>query len=99
LNTLFRNFEKQKIDRVAFFGTGELAEIAFISLQETGITLAGIVDGAKAGERFLGMRVIAPEEIQTLKFQKIVVTDLESSGGAMKEILDRGIARTKIALL
>jgi len=99
LNTLFRDFEKQRIERVAFFGAGELAEIAFISLQETSITLAGIVDDVRAGERFIGMRIVAPEEIQTLKFQKIVVTDIESSGGAMKEILGHGIARSKIALL
>ena len=99
MNALFRSFERQKIDRVAFFGASELAEIAFISLQETGITLAGIVDRGRAGEKFLGIRVVSPEEIRTLKFQKIVVTDIESSGGAMKEILGRGIARSKLALL
>jgi len=99
LNDVFREFEKQKIERVIFYGAEELAEIAFISLQETSITLVGIVDGGRAGEKFLGYRIMAPEDIRTLKFQKIVVTAIDSTGDAMKSLLEQDIPRSLIKLI
>jgi DNA-binding MarR family transcriptional regulator len=99
LSKVFRQFEKQKIRKVVFFGVGELAEIAYISLQETGIELVGIVDQERAGDKFLGFRVIPPEEVTLISFERVVVTAAAATGSVMKQILDRGIVRSKIALL
>jgi len=99
MKELFTLFDRQRIDRVVFFGAGELAEIAFISLQDTSITLVGIVDEKRAGEKMLGFRIISPKELHTLKFQRIIVTAMESTGSVMKLILEQGIERSKIALL
>ncbi len=37
LRDLYTNLEKQGITRIVFYGAGDLAEIAYISLQETSI--------------------------------------------------------------
>jgi len=43
---------------VVFFGSGELAEIGFICLQETDLTLVAVVDTAQRG-KFFGVPVFA----------------------------------------
>jgi len=99
LRAVFQLFERQGIEQVVFLGAGELAEIAFISLQETRVTLEGIIDGRKAGEKLLGFRIIPPEDINSLTFQRVVVTAMAPSDNLMKEIHDQGIVRDRIVLL
>jgi len=57
---LFRQLEEEGIHRVAFLGARDLAEICYLSLQETGVELVGIYDDSRAGEDFLG-RTVQPE--------------------------------------
>lgn len=99
LRDIFHKFEKQKIGSVVFWGTGELAEIAYLSLQETRITLVGIADDKRTGKKFLGYRVVKPSEVTALTFDRILVTSIESTGDAMKTILSHGIPRSSIKLL
>ena len=51
---LFWQLEQEGIRRVAFLGARDLAEICYLSLQETGVELVGIYDDGRAGEDFLG---------------------------------------------
>lgn len=48
--------------RILFLGTGEVAEIGFICLHETDLTLAGVVDDQGRSE-FLGVRVYPAEAL------------------------------------
>jgi len=96
LRTLFRQFEEQKIDRIAFFGAGELTEIAYISLQETNIKLVAIADSDKIGDNLLGLRILAPEELRSLNFQKVVVTETNATGNAMNQLIEQGIRRSQV---
>ena len=43
--------------RVVFFGAGEVAEIAYICLQGTDLTLVGVVDNHKPDQPFFGMPI------------------------------------------
>ncbi len=43
--------------RVVFWGAGELAEIGYVCLQESTITLVGVVDDERVGRQFFGHRV------------------------------------------
>lgn len=99
MNELFQQFERQKIDRILFVGAGELAEIAYMSLQETRIRLVGIVDSEKAGEKFFSFKIVAPEDITALNFQKAIITTMESTDAALDTILEAGVKRSDIVLL
>jgi DNA-binding MarR family transcriptional regulator len=48
--------------RIVFYGAGEVAEIAYISLQSTDLKLVGIVDDFVT-KRFLGMEVLPPNRL------------------------------------
>jgi DNA-binding MarR family transcriptional regulator len=99
LRDIFKQFEKQKIRQIAFFGVGELAEIAYLSLHETRILLVAIVDERRTDKNFLGQRVIGPSEFAALTFDRILVTSMGPAGNSLKTILAHGIPRSMIKLL
>lgn len=52
--------ERKGARRIAFLGHGDLAEIAYLSLQETRLEFAGLFDDARPGAVFFG-RPVRPE--------------------------------------
>lgn len=99
LNDLFQRFEKQKIKKVIFFGAGELAEIAYASLRETDIVLVAIADREKIGEKKIDFKIVAPDTMPSLGFEKIVVTTMEPSDSVLEYLLSIGISRNNIEFL
>ncbi len=75
LQESFSTFVKEGHRRIAFYGTGEGAEVAYLCLKEIGLEPSGIFDD-KGDGRFLGMSI---RHIQTLvhdEIDRIVVTSL-----------------------
>ena len=48
---------KSGVTRVAFLGASELAEIAYLGIQEQKLQLVDVFDDARAGQEFLGLKV------------------------------------------
>jgi DNA-binding MarR family transcriptional regulator len=76
--------------RIVFYGTGELAEIAFICLQESDLELVGVIDDSSR-RRFFNVPVYSTgelkgREIKGRTFDCLVVMTLEESE-SMKAIL------------
>jgi len=99
LREIFSDLEAKEGDRVIFYGATELAEIGYISLQETNINLVAVVDGEKTGDTFLGFEIKEPGTISYLLFDRIIVTTMGPKDAAMKNILDNGVPPDKIAIL
>jgi len=91
--------EEEGGDSVIFYGAGELAEIGFISLQETNIRLIAVLDDQQAGGSFLGLTLEDPGAIRKYAFDKVIITDMETTSKKLKALLSRGIPRRKIAVL
>ena len=60
---------------IALYGSGELAEIALLSLQEVGLDLAGVVSARGAGESLCGRPVGRPESLRSLVYDQVVVIE------------------------
>jgi DNA-binding MarR family transcriptional regulator len=74
LKTIFNKMQHNGIKKVIFAGADEIAEIAYISLQETTIELVAVVDEERSGEIFFN-RIIQPlQAIDDLSYDSIVVT-------------------------
>jgi predicted transcriptional regulator len=56
---LFRRLEQSGVSEVVFCGVDEVAEIAYLSLSETGLKLVAVLDDEKQGEIFFGLPVMA----------------------------------------
>ena len=95
----FYELAVQGVKRVVFYGVGEIAEIAYISLQETAIKMVAIVDKKMVGKVFLGNVVKDPRVLGSLSFDKILITSMKKDDSQLEEILKKGIARSKIVML
>jgi DNA-binding MarR family transcriptional regulator len=89
LDDLFSRLESQQVREIVFLGAGDLAEIAYISLQNSPIRLVGIVDEKRQGERFLGFEIKGPSDLKAMAFDRIVVTHIEPSERVMREIAEQ----------
>jgi len=65
------------VHKVAFLGTGELAEIAYLGVSEMGMELVGVFDNARAGETFVNHEVRPTAEIATSDADRIIVTSFD----------------------
>ena len=71
---LFFELERSGVKRIVFAGADEVAEFAYITLHETGLELAGVVDDAKAGSKFFTHEIRPLQEIKNMFYDRIVVT-------------------------
>jgi len=71
---LFLQLESEGISEVAFLGARDLAEICFLSLQETTITLVNIYDDTRSGESFLGYTVQRARDLVDRDAERVIFT-------------------------
>jgi len=99
LRELFKNLVGEGVQRIVFHGADELAEIAYVSLQETALELTAVVDDKKVGKKFFKFKITGLNRIKSLSFDKIIITDTESNKQIMEKLMDGGIPRSKLTLL
>lgn len=62
---------------VVLYGTGDLAEIALLSLQEAQLDVAGVVSARYAGQSLCGRPVRLPASLSSTTYDRIVVVERE----------------------
>ena len=92
LRDLYQGLEEQGVSRVAFYGAGDLAEIAYLSLQETNIELVAVFDDEKIGKRFMRFAVGNPENMASFSFDKILITSINSTELILQRLTAMGIS-------
>jgi hypothetical protein len=81
--------------RVAIYGSGEAAELAYLSLKESGLDPVAIFE-SDGGHEFLGMPVLPIADHATVEFDLVIVASLDRSGQPLQELLDVGIPKDKL---
>jgi len=92
LRCLFLELEAQSIHWIIFYGAGDLAEIAYVSLQETDLRLSAVVDDLQIGKKFMKFTVADPDSLETLVFDKILITSIDSRDRIRARIMAMGIS-------
>ena len=93
----FQELAERGVKRIVFYGFEELAEIAFVALQDFPIDLVAVVDEKKAGDTVWGRPVIAPGELVHYEFDVVFVTIVGLEVDDLAERLSgMGIARQKV---
>ncbi len=85
--------------RVLLYGTGELAEIAFLSIQEIGLELIGVAAETPTCERFLGHPVQSITEVTSTAFDRIIITSLRDGEAELHRLVELGISPPQMILL
>ena len=81
--------------RVAIYGRGEAAEIAYLSLKEFGLEPVAIFDEAD-GHEFLGMPVRPIVEHGQVAYDLMIVATLERSGNQIAGLIRVGVPKDKL---
>jgi len=97
LRKIYTDLEKQGVTRIVFYGAGDLAEIAYVSLQETNIELVAIVDDEKIDGRFTRFAVTRPSRLESLCFDIILITSINSTELILQKIRAMGISKNNVA--
>ena len=96
---VFLAIEKDTAKKIVFYGAGEIAEIAYLSLQETRLDLIAVVDDFKMGENFFGKKVKPAELIKDIAYDRVIVAALASKEEIYKKALELGVAEDKLILI
>lgn len=92
LRNLYVELESQDVLNIVFYGASDLAEIAYLSLQETNIRLIAVVDDEKPGKRFMRFIVEHPDRLASLSYDKILITSLNFTEQILQKISSMGIS-------
>lgn len=95
----YRNMEEKEVKSLLFYGAGEVAELAYLYLQLTGIRLAGIIDEDQRGKYFFGLRVKGLEALGEVDWDMVLLTRLEDPGEAIERLTKAGIDSDRIATI
>ena len=81
--------------KVAIYGRGEAAELAYLSLKESGLEPVAVFD-AETGDDFLGMRVRDIADHAEVDYDLIIVASLEKPGQQLALLMQKGVPREKL---
>lgn len=89
--------------RVVFYGAGDVAEIAYVSLQTTDLTLVGVVDDHRTGP-FFHLMISAADQLSTerlgsVSYDHLIVTSLRHVDVILAKLADRGLGPDRIFTL
>lgn len=96
-----RPLAEQGQKRIAFYGVGEAAEVAYLCLKENGLEPSAVFDQGSGGS-FLGLPVRSPQDLAPEEFDRIVITAFAGPAGTaarVQELVRLGVPREKIVTL
>jgi len=98
LQQVFLTLSKEGAKRIVIYGTGELAELAYLTLCEMDLTLVGFVDG-KRSSTFLSFPLWPAEALANWDFDAVLIADMADSKKIQSRLVGAGIPREKIIAL
>lgn len=72
--TLFHGLNRYNVKKIAFCGADEVAEIAYITLQEYDIELVAVVDTENISKRFFNHSIRPLEELKSTGYDRVLIT-------------------------
>ena len=96
---LFHELERAGVKRIVFAGADEVAEIAYITLQETTLEVVAVADDDKTGERFFGKDVVPAAALASLPFDVVIITSYVRRDRIMQTLSDAGVDSKAIRMV
>lgn len=93
---LFTTLSQEGVKRVVFAGADEVAEIAYLSLQEFDIACAGIVDNEREGKTFFRYTIMPFEKVKDINADFVIISSFLKRDAIFKKLIESGISSEKI---
>lgn len=98
LKKLFQELQAAGVRRIVFAGADEVAEIAYISLQETRMELVDVVDDDSAGRNFFGKQVQPLDAVRGMEYEVILISSYMKRDQIIRKLTEAGIKREVIRM-
>lgn len=98
LRGALRDLPERGLKRIALYGTGEAAELAYLTLREFGLEPVGVF-AARAGETFLGMPVRDGRELAAEEVDRIIIATFDKPKLHVPGLLAFGLPADKLVTL
>src|SRR3989338_7985446 len=85
--------------RILLYGTGELAEIAFLTIREMGLELVGVLAEPSGPAQFLEYPVMPPAELRGADFDRVIVVSLRGGAEEIKRLAESGVSPERIIIV
>lgn len=95
---LFHNLQEDNVKKVVFCGSDEVAEIAYITLQEFEIELIAVVDDEMGNKSFLGKKIRPIAELKAMNYDRVIVASFLKEKELLSDLLKTGVPSRKILL-
>ena len=69
----FQRLGSEGVQRIVLCGTGELAELAYLTLRESDLQVVAVVDRDRAGSNFCGHVVEPFSALKTLQYDRVIL--------------------------
>jgi DNA-binding MarR family transcriptional regulator len=99
LKNLFESYESNGIQRIVLYGVSPFSEIAYLSVQETDLEIAAVIDDEKVGEMFMQMKILSPERLLLISFDCVLITGLKQIDRMYEYLIQLDIPGKKITRL
>ncbi len=87
------------LKRVAVYGTGEAAELAYLSLTALGLEMVAVFDDSGAAGHFLGRPVRHIADHAEVDFDLLIVATLQQVEPIVESLAQRGVPRERLVTL
>lgn len=94
-----KRLEEDGAHNIVFYGAGELAEITYVSLQDTPLKFKALVDDQNKGNMFLGHRVHSFDVLDTIAFDKILITAFPATENPVDTLIKKNIHKNMIMVI
>jgi len=98
LKHLLAGLSQAGAKRVVIYGTGELAELAYLSIREMDLTLVGFVD-EKEGQTFLSYPLWPVQFLSTWSYDALLIADLAQADKVQAQLIREGVPKDKIVTI
>lgn len=95
----FQALASQGQKRIVLYGIGEAAEIAYLCVREMDLDLVGVIDGERAGKRFLDQIVMDPSVLPGLEYDCVVITSLGDAEVPRRRLETLGVPADAVVTL
>ena len=96
LGETLTRLDRNGVKRIVFYGVEELAEIAYLSLQETNIAMLAIIDEEKQDKNFFKFKIQPLAALKNLDYNKVLITKIDTSAESLNKLLQYGVNREDI---
>ena len=99
LHAVLEPYTHGDLKQIALYGTGEEAELAYLSITELGLEMVAVFDRDRSAGRFLGRPVRDIAEHAEVAFDLLLVATLKEPDPLVESLVRLGVARNRLITL